>query len=102
MKTNLLGEVGQLLQEESDRVCKLFRQPFELEIGEVRSDEGYFKAGVWVRPTRGESLSEAPLELVRSLVSMIEQRVEEQHQGLRIMLLPQVKKSPSVRRRKAG
>lgn len=100
MKQPLLKNVRDALQAEADRVCQLYRQPFRLTIGDVRSEEGYFKASVVVETS--PKTEEPPLELVRALLATIEQNVEEEYQGLRLSISPRVRKRPSVKRRKAG
>jgi hypothetical protein len=102
MKGELAEQVRGLLQSEASRICKLYGLAFDLEVGEVRSDDGYFKAGVGVREGQAGSKVPVSLELVRSLLATVEQNIEEKYQGLRLMLSPMVKKKASVRRRKAS
>lgn len=103
MSDQFLKHLHDLLQSESDRVCNLYGLPFLLQIGDVRSDDGRFQSEVIVKKTREAELPISS-ELVRSLLSTIEQNVEEKYQGLRLMLMassrPRVKKSAA--RRKAS
>ena len=98
MKNELLAHLRGILQAEASRICQLYQLPFDLRVGEVRSEDGYFKADIVAR--RGESsLRLPPAELVRSLAATVEQNVEEKYQGLRLMLLPAQKKNTRKQRR---
>ncbi len=102
MKVDLAGHVRGLLQAEASRICGLYGLTFDLEVGEVRSEDGYFKAGVGVREGSAGTKVPVSLELVRSLLATVEQNIEQKYQGLRLMLSPIVKKRPAVRRRRAS
>jgi hypothetical protein len=98
----ILDAVHALVQAEAERVCRLYMLPFTLDVGEIRSEEGYFKAPVSVRHDAGSKPSAVNLELVRSLLATIEQNIEETYQGLRLNLNPSVKKRVSSKARRAG
>lgn len=100
-KIDLYEDVRRVLQLEATRICKLYQLRFDLEVGELRSEESYFKGSVWVRE-RKAPMEHPPLELVRSILATVEQNTEEKYQGLRLMLLPLVKKKTVVRQRKAS
>jgi len=91
MKNELLNHLQGILQNEADRVCQLYELAFELRIGTIRSEDGYFKADVTARKNT-EASRLPPAELVRSLAATVEQNVEEKYQGLRLMLLPSQRK----------
>lgn len=101
MSDQFLKGLQGLLQGESDRICKLYGLPFQLQIGVVRSEQGFFQSDVTVKRTKDSTLPISN-ELVRSLLATVEQSVEEKYQGLRLMLMassrPRVKKA-AVRRK---
>jgi hypothetical protein len=101
-ENSVLEAVRGLLQSEANRVCELYMLPFSLDVGDIRSEEGYFKAAVSVRHSASTKPPEVNLELVRSLLATIEQNVEETYQGLRLNLNPLVKKRVSSKTRRAG
>jgi hypothetical protein len=102
MKHDLLESLRVAIQSEASRICRLYGLSFDLEINEVRGEEGYFKASAAAREQQRANKVPVSMELVRSLLATVEQNIEEKYQGLRLMLSPVVKKKPAVRRRKAS
>lgn len=94
--------VQQIVQVEISKVCKANGLQWGLHVGRVRSEDGYFKAEV--TPVF-EAQSKARLSIqsgvIRSVCAEVEDRVEQQYQGLRIQLEAPVGKS-AVKAKKAS
>ena len=106
MTQDLHDIVRAFVQAEAERACDVLRTPFRLEVGPVRSEDGYFKAEV--RPVgEGVSGTYGGHDAVRFVLASVEQEIEERYQGLRLMLLPAAAKRrvahrKASTRRKAG
>lgn len=95
LEATILREV----QERLDRHLRTLRQPFGLSARGLRSD-----GAMYVVPIAADNAS-APEEAVRVIAAFVENEMEEEYPGLRLMLMPEFGKrarTPRVFRRSSA
>jgi hypothetical protein len=97
MVSDTLTEVlSKLIQKRLDKVVGTLSLQVKFQVAEIRSEDGYFKVLVhWVG-------LKVKVEAARYVFAIVEQEIEEEFQGLRLMILPAVPKRTGTGKRKAA
>jgi hypothetical protein len=74
--------ITEAVQEAIDHAVKMLRVNLNLKVASLRGEKGMFLLDV--RPDKAD----VPSEQIRGLLALVENDLEEEHQGLRLMLLP--------------
>ena len=96
VKTNINKVLLELVQSSLDTMVQELSVPFRYRVGTIKSEDGYFK--VYVLP----STPKTKLETSRLIFSLVTQRIEDDFQGLRLMLIPAEDKPAPHRKRRAA
>lgn len=106
----MIATIEQLVRREAqdrlDKQAKLFALPFRFRVGAIRNENAVYVLPVSPTraPTGDDPKSEAAREMMIALLSYVNSKMEEEHPGLRILLLPEAAptRRPPRRDRKAA